>query len=156
MRVLGIRRSGEPHRHVDKMHRMRDLPRLLPKADFVVMTAPLTDATRGLLGAKEFSLMRRGAGLVNMGRAGTVDYDALRKRLVDGHLGGAVLDVFSPEPLPRNSPLWGTPRLFVTPHCSSDEAGRYAELTLDLILRQAERLRRGKPVLGRVRPELGY
>lgn len=156
MQVLGIRRSGEPHPEVDRMYRMRDLPRVLPKADFVVITAPLTPQTKGLIGAREFALMRRGAGFVNIGRADVVDYDALRRSLVRGHLGGAVLDVFNPEPLPKRSPLWRTPRLVVTPHCSSDEAGRYAELTFGLILRQAERLLGGKPPLGEVRPELGY
>jgi phosphoglycerate dehydrogenase-like enzyme len=156
MRVLGIRRSGGSHRHVDRMYRLRDLHRVLPQADFVIITAPLTPQTEGLIGAREFALMRRGCGFINMGRADVVDYAALRTSLLRGHLGGAVLDVFSPEPLPKSSSLWRTPRLFVTPHCSSDEAGRYADLTFGLVLRQAERLLRGKPALGEVRPDLGY
>jgi len=114
MRVIGIRRTGRNHRSVDAMHRPADLPKLLPEADFVLIAAPHTDATHHLIGADEIALLKRGGGLVNYSRANLVDYEALRGRLERGEIS-AVLDVFSPEPLPSDSPLWQTPNLIITP-----------------------------------------
>src|SRR5262249_23123324 len=100
MHVLGIRRSGRPHRHVDEMGTPAGLERLLPGADIVLVTVPLTRETRQLIGKRELDLMRPEAGLINMGRARVVDYDALAAKLTRGELSGAILDVFDPEPLP--------------------------------------------------------
>ena len=99
--------------------------------------------------------MKRGAGLVNYSRAHLVDYQALCRKLERGDLT-AVLDVFDPEPLPANSPLWHMPNLLITPHSSSDDASRYTPDTLDLLFRNVVRLLDGKPLLNRVRPSLGY
>jgi glyoxylate/hydroxypyruvate reductase A len=153
--VLGVRRSGHPQPAVDEMFRPASLHRLLPRADFVLITAPHTDDTHHLLGKKELGLMKRGAGLVNYSRANLVDYGALRKKLGAGELS-AVLDVFDPEPLPSSSPLWRTPNLIMTPHSSSDDAERYTPDTLDLVFRNLARFLIGRPLLNRVRPELGY
>src|SRR5215472_12777375 len=130
MRVLGIRRSGRRHRHVDEMGKPDDLDRFLPRADIVLVTVPLTRETRQLVGKRELDLMKHDAGLINMGRARVVDYEALAEKLTRGELSGAILDVFDPEPLPADSPLWTTPNLVLTPHCSSD-APDYADRTLD-------------------------
>src|SRR5262249_26574339 len=105
LHVIGIRRSGRPHRHVDEMHGPDALRRLLPRADFVLVAAPHTQATHRLLGAREIALMKNGAGLVNYSRARLVDYEALAARLRKNEMS-AVLDVFDPEPLPSSSPLW--------------------------------------------------
>jgi len=153
--VLGIRRSGRPHRHVDRMHRPADLGKLLPKADFVMVTAPHTPETDQLIGGKEIALLKTGAGIVNYSRAGLVDYDALRRRLQRGEVS-AILDVFNPEPLPSSSPLWHTPNLVITPHCSSDDTAQYTPRTLDLIFRNMRRFLAGKPLMNRVNGELGY
>jgi phosphoglycerate dehydrogenase-like enzyme len=147
--VIGIRRTGKPHRHIDEMHKPSALRRLLPKADFVLVSAPGTDTTRHLLGARELDLMKRGAGLVNYSRASLVDYEALRLKLERGELS-AVLDVFEPEPLPASSPLWHAPNLVMTPHCSSDDRELYTLKTLDLIFRNMARFMAGKPLLNRV------
>jgi glyoxylate/hydroxypyruvate reductase len=155
LRVVGIRRTGKPHRYVDEMFKPKDLARLLPKADFVLITAPHTTDTHHMIGAKELDRMKQGAGLVNYSRANLVDYEALRGKLERGELT-AVLDVFDPEPLPADSPLWKTPNLLITPHSSSDDAARYTPNTLDLVLRNMARFIAGKPLLNRVRPELGY
>ena len=149
LRVIGIRRSGRKHPHVEEMNTPDRLHELLPRADFVLMTTPHTGATTHLLGAKELRLMKDGAGLVNYSRANLVDYEALRKELNKGRLS-AMLDVFDPEPLPRSSPLWHTPNLVITPHCSSDDSERYTLKTLDLVFRNAERLITGKPLINRV------
>jgi glyoxylate/hydroxypyruvate reductase len=155
MRVVGIRRTGRGHRSVDAMHRPEDLPKLLPEADFVLVAAPHTDATHHLIGAAEIALLKRGAGLVNYSRANLVDYEALRARLERGEIS-AVLDVFSPEPLPSDSPLWRTPNLVITPHSSSDDTERYTPRTLDLVMRNMERFLAGKPLMNRVSPKLQY
>jgi len=155
MRVIGIRRTGRGHRSVDAMHRPEDLPRLLPEADFVLIAAPHTDATHHLIGAGEIALLKRGAGLVNYSRANLVDYEALRGRLERGEIS-AVLDVFSPEPLPSDSPLWQTSNLIITPHSSSDDTERYTPRTLDLVMRNAARFLAGKTLMNRVSPKLQY
>jgi len=155
LHVIGIRRTGKPHRHVDEMHTADRLRRLLPRADFVLVSAPLTDATRHMIGAKELALLKPGAGLINYSRANLVDYDALLKKLERGELT-AILDVFDPEPLPRASPLWKAPNLIITPHCSSDDKEQYTPRTLDLVFRNMQRFIERKRLLNRVNPLLQY
>jgi glyoxylate/hydroxypyruvate reductase len=155
LRVIGIRRSGKPHRHVDEMHDPSALRRLLPKADFVLVTAPHTEETHQILGAREIKLMKKGAGLVNYSRARLVDYDALAERLRKDEMS-AILDVFDPEPLPASSPLWKVPNLIITPHCSSDDRELYTPRTLDLVFANLERFVAGKPLRNRVSAERQY
>ncbi|MGH6932024.1 MAG: NAD(P)-dependent oxidoreductase [Dongiaceae bacterium] len=153
--VLGIRRTGRRQRYVDRMYRPRDLRRLLPRADFIMMTTPYTKDTHHMLGAREIALIKRGAGLINYSRAKLVDYEALRKRLVKREIS-AVLDVFSPEPLPSSSPLWHAPNLVITPHCSSDDTEAYTPRTLDLLMRNMARFMAGKKLMNRVSAKYGY
>lgn len=156
LQVLGVRRSGRPARHVDQMVRPERLGQVLARADFVVVTAPLTAATQGLIGPAEFARMKPSAGLVNVGRGPVVDVVALAAALRQGRLAGAVLDVFAAEPLPRSSPLWRVPNLVITPHVSSDDLEDYVSRTLDLVLDNAARLLDGRRLRNRVRPKLGY
>ncbi|NCF81586.1 MAG: D-2-hydroxyacid dehydrogenase [Proteobacteria bacterium] len=149
MQVLGIRRTGKPRRHVDEMHTPADLHALLPRADFVLVSAPHTDASHHMLGARELALLKPAVGLVNYSRANLVDYDALRTKLEAGEMS-AVLDVFDPEPLPTSSPLWQTPNLIITPHCSSDDRDAYTPRTLDLVFRNMKRFIAGRPLINRV------
>ncbi|MDX1433683.1 MAG: D-2-hydroxyacid dehydrogenase [Gammaproteobacteria bacterium] len=149
MKVIGIRRTGKPRRDVDEMHTPQQLHALLPRADFVLVSAPHTDATHQMIGARELELLKPGAGLVNYSRANLVDYEALRVRLESGSMS-AVLDVFDPEPLPASSPLWRTPNLVITPHCSSDDREQYTPRTLDLVFRNLERLMEGRALVNRV------
>jgi glyoxylate/hydroxypyruvate reductase len=155
MKVIGIRRTGRPRPFVDEMHKPASLKKLLPKADFVAVSTPATSQTKQMLGATELALMKKGAGLLNYSRAALVDYEALRKRLEKGELC-AVLDVFDPEPLPSSSPLWKTPNLIITPHCSSDDTERYTPKTLELVFRQMERFLAGKRLTNVVDPQLEY
>ncbi|MBU0725316.1 MAG: D-2-hydroxyacid dehydrogenase [Alphaproteobacteria bacterium] len=156
LHVLGIRRSGKANRYVHEMGTPDRLHEFLPRADFVVVTAPAVEETKHLIGAAELALMKDTAGLVNMARAHLVDYVALSRVLESGRLAGAVLDVFSPEPLPAESPLWGVPRLILTPHCSSDDAELYAEKTLELVFRNIERLLAGRKPRNVVDLSRGY
>jgi phosphoglycerate dehydrogenase-like enzyme len=100
--------------------------------------------------------MKPGAGIVNFGRARVIDYPALVERLVDGRIGGAILDVHDPEPLPADSPFWDIPNLIITPHVTSDDDVSYIPLTLDLVFENLGRMLRGKPLKNRVNPGLGY
>jgi len=156
LRVVGVRRSGRPMRQVSQVYRPAQLADALGAADFVFLAAPLTAATRGMIGAAEFAAMRRGAGLVNVGRAPVVDVAALVAALESGQLSGAMLDVHDPEPLPPDDPLWRVANLTITPHVSSDAVGDYMPRTLDLVFDNLGRLLRGRKLRNRVRPRLGY
>lgn len=156
LRVLGVSRHGRPSEAVDTVASVEHLDELLPEADFVFLATPLTPETRHLIDARRLDLMKPGSGLVNVGRAGVVDYAALEARLRGGHLSGAVLDVFDPEPLPADSPLWDVPNLIVTPHVSADDGASYVPLTLDLFFDNMRRYLAGEPLRNVVRPELGY
>ena len=156
MHVLGVRRKVRPHRYVDEMYGVSDLPKLMPRADFVLVTTPVTSETRNLVGKGQLDRMKTDASFINLGRAEVVDYDHLRKKLRRGEIKGAILDVFEPEPLPKRSPLWSTPNLFITPHVASDDADDYMPLTLDLVLENAGRFLSGRPLKNRVIPSREY
>jgi glyoxylate/hydroxypyruvate reductase len=155
LKVIGIRRTGRPHRHVDAMHPPGALRRLLPSADFVLITAPHTRDSHHIIGAPEIALMKKGAGIVNYSRANLVDYDAMRARLEKGELS-AILDVFDPEPLPSESWLWHAPNIIITPHCSSDDRELYTLKTLDLVFRNMKRFIAGRPLVNRVDARYQY
>ena len=154
--VIGMRRSGRSHRYCDEVVGQAGLHEVLPRADFIVVTVPSTSATDGMIGKREFALMKETAGFVNFSRAQVVDYRALATRLRRGELGGAILDVFDPEPLPAESDLWTTPNLLITPHCSSDDLNRYIPMTLDLIFENVARSIAGLKLLNRVDFERQY
>ena len=156
LRVLGVTRRAAPHPDIDDMAPVEALDAMLPQADFVVLAAPLTPATRNMMNADRIGLMRRGAGLFNVGRAGLLDHDALVNALERDALSGAILDVFDPEPLPVSSPLWQAKNLLMTPHVTSDDADAYLPKTYDLVFANAGRLQRGETLLNLVDPGLGY
>ena len=156
MSVLGVRRSGRPHRYADEMFGPDGIGTALSRADFIYLSAPLTRETRHLVDRNVLSKVKPGAGLASIARAGVIDHEALRDALAAGALSGAVVDSFSPEPLPPESPMWAVPNLLVVPHCSSDDLRNYIPLTLDLVFDNLSRLSRGKPLRNRVDPALGY
>jgi phosphoglycerate dehydrogenase-like enzyme len=118
MRVLGVSRRARPVPGVERVYRPRDLRRTLSAADWVVLTVPLTPATRGLLGAPELAAMKPSAWLLNIARGAIVDEAALLDALQRRTIAGAVLDVFSTEPLPPPHPVWDLDNVIVTPHIS--------------------------------------
>ena len=118
VRVLGVSRSGRAVRGVDRVFRLSRLDRALTEADFVVLTLPLTNGTRGVLGASALAAMKPTAWLLNIGRGAVVDEAALLAALRERRIAGAVLDVFATEPLPAEHPLWGLDNVVVTPHIS--------------------------------------
>ena len=155
LEVLGIRRSGKTNVFVDCMYKPTDQWKVLPRSDFVLITAPHTTETDQLFGKIELDLLKNGAGLINYSRAGLVDYKALHTKLNNGEIS-AVLDVFDPEPLPESSPLWATPNLVITPHCSSDDRDLYTPKTLDLVLRNLCNWISEKPMINRVNIKQEY
>jgi phosphoglycerate dehydrogenase-like enzyme len=156
MRILGVSRSGKPSRLVERMYRSSALHRVLPKADFLLVTTPLTAETKGMIGRKELDLLPRHAGLVNLGRGAVIDNDALVAKLKKGELKGAVLDVFPEEPLPAASPLWSAPNLIMSPHCGVDDAEAYADRALDIFLDNLDRYLAGRKLMNIVDTRLGY
>lgn len=156
MKVIGIRRSGGMHRYADQVFPISKLPKLLPLADFLLIAAPLTPATRHLIDKRAIASMKDGAGLINVGRAGVVDYKALVAALGRGKLSGAMLDVFDPEPLPASSRLWRVPNLIITPHCSSDDLDDYLPKTMDLAFENLARLCAGRKMKNVVNRTTGY
>lgn len=155
LHTLGIRRTAKAHPFIDEMFSPDVLADLLPEADFVVVTAPQTRATEKILGKREFSVMKPGAGLVLYSRAGLVDYDALRQSLSNGHIS-AVVDVFEEEPLPETSPLWDTPNLIITPHSSSNDPVNHARRSLELLFENVSRYMAGTGLLNIVNPKQQY
>ncbi len=156
LKVIGVRRGAKPHRYVEFMYGPAELKKVLSAADFVHVTLPQTPETIAMIGAAEFDVMKPGAGIINFGRARVIDYAALAERLVDGRIGGAILDVHEPEPLSEDSPFWDTPNLIITPHLTSDDDVSYIPLTLDLVFDNLGQMLLGKPLKNRVNPKLGY
>ena len=143
MDVLSVRR------------REGDLDALLPRADAVVVTLPLTEETRGLLGRDRIARMRDGAIFVNVGRGAVVDEDALADALRSGKLAGAALDVFTHEPLPPESPFWELDNVILSPHTAAlsfHENERIVELFADNLRRYLA----GEELRSPIRTDLFY
>ena len=120
MHVIGIDpRVTETPEGVDELHHPDALERHLGRADFVIMTAPQTPSTQGLVDRGFFRAMKDAAVFINIGRGASVVLDDLDRALRDGAIGGAALDVFAVEPLPSDHPLWQAPNFLMTPHVAA-------------------------------------
>lgn len=154
-RVVGTRRRPEPVDGVELFTGDDALGRLLEASHYVVLTAPETAETRGLIGAAELDRMGPGSVLVNVARGGLVDEDALVWALEQGRIRGAALDVFATEPLPPGSPLWRAPRALLTPHVSAYTRA-FWDRELALILANLGRFLAGEPLHNVVDKRAGY
>lgn len=157
MRVVALRRRRElpPVSGIDHIYGPDELDDFLAHCHVLVIAAPLTPHTLGLIGAAQVARLPRGAVVVNVGRARIVDTDALMAALHSGHLGGASLDVYPQEPLPPEHPLWACPNVILTPHTSGFRQGHWEEV-VDLFAENLARFERGELPRFRVEPELGY
>jgi phosphoglycerate dehydrogenase-like enzyme len=156
MRVLGVRRDpaiGAPG--VEAMFGSDQLLDVLPEADFVVITAPLTDETRGMIGERELRAMKPSTYIVNIGRGGIIDEGALIRALQEGWIAGAGLDVFEEEPLPKTSPLWDMENVIVTGHYAG-ATPHYDERAMAIFLDNLRRYKAGEPLRNVVDKKLGY
>jgi phosphoglycerate dehydrogenase-like enzyme len=157
MRVLAIRKHPDKPapQGVDARLAPGGLPGLLAASDVVVLAAPLTGETRGLIGARELALMKPEAVLVNVGRGRLVKEDELVEALGAGTIRGAALDVFEHEPLDPASPLWGMEHVLVTPHTSGVRPD-YFEAATAIFAENLRRFLRGDPLINLVDKEAGY
>ena len=143
MRVVGLRRNPAAGRGVaDTVHRMDALRSLLPEADFVALTCPLTTETEHLIDTEAFGRMKPSAYLVNIARGRVVDEPALVKALAAKRIAGAAIDVTADEPLAPSSPLWGMAQVLITPH-TAGETRRYEDNVIEILRDNLERLWRG-------------
>jgi glyoxylate/hydroxypyruvate reductase len=132
-----------------------DLDAALPSVDIVVLAAPLTEETEGLMGRRQLGLLPPGGVLVNVARGQIVDEQALIDALRAGTLGGACLDVFATEPLPADSPLWEMDNVIVSPHSASTVATENEALT-DLFIDNLARFADNRLLRNRYEPADGY
>jgi phosphoglycerate dehydrogenase-like enzyme len=155
MRVWGSRRSPRPTPHAERVVTGDDWRALLPAADYVVIAAPLTPETRGMLDAAAIASMKPSAYLVNIARGQLVDEAALIAALQAGRIAGAALDTFDEEPLPAESPIWRLPNVTVTPHATANSP-RMRERQIALFIENLGRFRNGQPLLNVVDKAAGY
>ena len=147
MRVIGTRRDpAKGAGGADEVFADTELLKVLPRADIVVLTCPITPATTNLMNAAAFAAMKPGAMLINVARGAVVDEAALVAALQSGKLASAGIDVTVEEPLPAASPLWTMPNVIVTPH-TAGETRAYEENVLDILLDNLARLERGETAL---------
>jgi phosphoglycerate dehydrogenase-like enzyme len=133
-------RGGDAADEVVEQGRMLEV---LPQADFVALTCPLTAETENLFDSKAFDAMKPSACLVNVARGPVVNQEALVEALQSRTIAGAALDCVHEEPLPESSPLWEVENLLITPH-SAGETRRYEDNVIDLLLENLERQWRGE------------
>jgi phosphoglycerate dehydrogenase-like enzyme len=142
MRVVGVSHRGRRVAEATLAYKSRDIRKAIATADFIALTVPLTEATRGLIGPAELAVMKPSAWLINIARGPIVDEAALLDALRGNRLGGAVLDVFDEEPLPPGHPLWEFGNVVITPHISGPSTpGEIAPVFNDNLRRYLSRRR---------------
>jgi glyoxylate/hydroxypyruvate reductase A len=156
MHVTGVRAHPAPHPDCAEVIGTDWLDDVLPRTDYLVLACPLTAATRNIMDRRRLSLLPHGAGLVNIGRGELLDQDALCDLLDREDLLGAVLDVFTPEPIPPGHRLWTTRNLVISPHTSADDPATYNPRSLDLFLDNLRAWRDNKPLPNRFDTVRGY
>ena len=156
--AFGYRRYGWSRTHKDTpgvstYSGAENLERFLGHCDILICLLPLTIDTRGILDRRLFSALPRGAALINVGRGGHLDQQALLDALNSGHLSQAILDVCEPEPLPASHPFWQHPRILLTPHVASMTQPETAAFVL---LENLRRHQRGEPLRDAIDRRKGY
>ena len=147
MRVLATKRNpATAQGPADEIFTPDQLPTLLPQADFVALTCPLTDETRNLIDTQAFESMKESAYLINVARGGCVDEPALLNALRTGQIAGAGIDHFWDEPLLEDSPFWDMENVMITPH-TGGETQMYEENVIDILLENLRRLEDGESEL---------
>ena len=147
MRVIGVKRDpSKGQGAADAVVAQARLLEVLPDADFVALTCPLTPETEKLIDARALATMKRSAYLVNVARGRVVNEPALIKALADGTIAGAAVDCAWEEPLPATAPLWTAKNIMITPH-TAGETRRYEDNVLDLLMENLGRLQRGETEL---------
>jgi phosphoglycerate dehydrogenase-like enzyme len=150
MRVIGLDLHGflfdQDSIPLDEFHPITRLHEVLPQAEHLVLIAPHTPQTEGMIGSEELALLPEGAVFINIARGALVDEAALAEALRSGRLAGAGLDVFAEEPLPEDSPLWDLPNVLVSPH-SASTSDRENDRITELFCENLRRFLAGRPLL---------
>lgn len=155
MRIFGSSRQSQPLPNFDKVVGANEWKELLSESEFVVIAAPLTLETKGMIDMETLGLFRPDSYLINIARGAIVEESALTKALQEGWIAGAALDTVFTEPLPAESPLWTLPNVFITPHCSGNSP-RVKERTIALFLENFTRYRQGQQLRNVVDKTAGY
>ena len=155
-KIIGVNRKGEAVDGCSKVITVDKIDSILPEADILYLAMPETPGTKNLISRKRLDLLKPSCGIVNIGRQSTMDYDALCEKLKTNKIAGAILDVFTPEPIELNSKLWQIPNLIITPHVSADDGESYVRLTLDLFIKNLQLFISNKPLVNKVKKDLGY
>jgi phosphoglycerate dehydrogenase-like enzyme len=146
---------GQQDKLIDRIYTPDRRHEMLSLCDYVVVAAPLTEETRGMISEREFAAMKANAVVINVGRGPVIDEDAMIRALSTRRIKGAALDVFDEEPLPSDHPFYKLENVLLSPHCA-DHTSDWLENAVYLFIDQLERFRGGKPLLNVVRKELGY
>jgi phosphoglycerate dehydrogenase-like enzyme len=128
---------------------------LLPRIDILILAAPLTEHTRGMIDARRLAMLPHGALVINVARGQLIVTEDLVAALESGHLGGAAVDVTDPEPLPPESKLWGLPNVIITPHVGGQAATRIDDMT-NFFCENLRRYLSGRPLSNLVDKRLGF
>jgi phosphoglycerate dehydrogenase-like enzyme len=159
MNVLALRRHlSQPSKSdslIDQVYGSEQRLEMLSRCDYVVVTVPLTEQTRGLIADTEFAVMKKNAVVINVGRGPTIDEPAMIKALSENRIRGAALDVFDQEPLPHGHPFYSLENVLLSPHCA-DHTPDWLDNAMRFFLAQLERFNRGEPLLNIVDKRLGY
>ncbi|HWI69520.1 MAG TPA: D-2-hydroxyacid dehydrogenase [Nitrospiraceae bacterium] len=158
MKVLGLRRVLQTPTEdslIDEVYESKQILEMLPRCDYVVVTLPLTEQTRGFIGDAEFAVLKKNAVVINVGRGPTVDEGAMIKALSQRRIRGAALDVFDQEPLPQGHPFYSLENVLLSPHCA-DHTFDWLDNAMRFFLEQLKRFRRGETLLNIVDKTSGY
>ena len=155
-KIIGVNKKGKPAEGCSKIITIDKLDTVLPGADILYLALPETPETKNLIDKKRLNLLKPTCGIVNIGRQSVLDYDALCEKLNKQEIAGAILDVFTPEPIESSSKLWHTPNLIITPHVSSDDNGNYVKMTLDLFFKNLKLFIENKELVNQIDKNLGY
>ena len=157
-KIVGVNRRGrKPSDVYDEIVTQDELDRVLPETDVLVLCLPGTAETNHILSKERIAKLPETSFVINIGRGNAVDENALADALNHGKLAGAALDVFAAEPLPKNSPLWETKNLIITPHCSGKMTLAYTrDRSVTMFCEDLANFVAGQPLLRAVDTKLGY
>lgn len=159
MKVLGLRRhvSQRPQEGqlMDEVYGPERRLEMLSRCDYIAVTLPLTEQTRGLISAAEFAVMKKNAVVINVGRGPVIDEQAMIKAVSENRIRGAALDVFDQEPLPQGHPFYSFENVLLSPHCA-DHTPDWHDNAMRFFLSQLERFRTGQELLNVVDKRRGY
>ena len=154
--IIGVNKRGRMTEGCSKVISIDKIDTVLPDADFLYLAVPETPETKNLISKERLNMLKPTCGIVNIGRQSVMDYDVLCKKLNNNEIAGAILDVFTHEPIEKKSKLWDTPNLVITPHVSSDDHGNYVNLILDIFIKNLKLFIENKELPNKVDKKLGY